>query len=118
MFISADEGLFKEHGVDASFKVVDTGTDIVNALHNGRSAGRRYQRHHRLKAVHASNPFQVIGLIMTNANNDHCDDPLATSPRRAPGINVSEIGDLDGETVGLATADSTIFHDGPTPAPA
>ena len=35
MFIGAEKGYFKQHGVDASFKVVDTGTDMVNALHDG-----------------------------------------------------------------------------------
>src|SRR3546814_8194864 len=37
MFIGAEKGFFKAQGVDAKFKVVDTGTDMVNALHDGRS---------------------------------------------------------------------------------
>ena len=32
MFIGAEKGYFKQHGVAASFRVVDTGTDMVNAL--------------------------------------------------------------------------------------
>ena len=44
MFIGAEKGYFKQHGVDASFKVVDTGTDMVNALHDGLAhSGRSRQ---------------------------------------------------------------------------
>ena len=29
MFVGAEKGFFKRHGVDASFRVVDTGTDMT-----------------------------------------------------------------------------------------
>ena len=77
MFIGAEKGFFKQHGVDASFRVVDTGTDMVNALHNGDAQVGDMSTTTYLKAVHAGNPFQVIGLIMNDATNDNCDDPLA-----------------------------------------
>jgi ABC-type nitrate/sulfonate/bicarbonate transport system substrate-binding protein len=37
MFIGAEKGYFKQHGVDAKMLVVDTGTDMVNAMHDGRA---------------------------------------------------------------------------------
>ena len=37
MFVSAEKGIFKNHGIDAHMKVVDTGTDMVNAMHNGEA---------------------------------------------------------------------------------
>ena len=59
------------------FRVVDTGTDMVNALHNGEAQVGDMSTTTYLKAVHAGNPFQVIGLIMNDATNDRCDTPLA-----------------------------------------
>jgi ABC-type nitrate/sulfonate/bicarbonate transport system substrate-binding protein len=52
--------------------------------------------------VHAGNPFQVIGLIMNDATDDHCDTPLAIVTKKGRGINVGKIGDVRGKTVGLA----------------
>ena len=37
MFIGAEKGYFAKHGVDAKMLVVDTGTDMVNAMHDGRA---------------------------------------------------------------------------------
>ena len=71
MFVGAEKGFFKQHGVDASFKVVDTGTDMVNAMHNGEAQVGDMSTTTYLKAVHAGDPFQVIGLIMNDANNDN-----------------------------------------------
>ncbi len=102
MFIGAEKGFFKAHGVDASFRVVDTGTDMVNALHNGEAQVGDMSTTTYLKAVHAGNPFQVIGLIMNDATNDRCDTPLAIVTRKGTGINVGKIGDLRGKKVGLA----------------
>jgi len=102
MFVGADKGFFKQHGVDASFRVVDTGTDMVNALHNGEAQVGDMSTTTYLKAVHAGNPFLVIGLIMNDANNDHCDDPLAIVTKKGTGVGVGEIGDLKGKRVGLA----------------
>jgi len=102
MFIGAEKGFFKNHGVDASFRVVDTGTDMVNALHNGEAQVGDMSTTTYLKAVHAGNPFQVIGLIMNDATDDRCDTPLAIVTRKGMGIDVGKIGDLRGKKVGLA----------------
>ncbi len=102
MFIGAEKGFFKAHGVDASFRVVDTGTDMVNALHNGEAQVGDMSTTTYLKAVHAGNPFQVIGLIMNDATDDRCDTPLAIVTKKGRGINVGKIGDLRGKKVGLA----------------
>ena len=77
MFIGAEKGYFKQHGVDAKMLVVDTGTDMVNAMHDGRAQIGDMSTTTYLKAVHAGNPFQVIGLIMNDATKDNCDTPLA-----------------------------------------
>jgi ABC-type nitrate/sulfonate/bicarbonate transport system substrate-binding protein len=102
MFVGAERGFFKTQGVDASFRVVDTGTDMVNALHNGEAQVGDMSTTTYLKAVHAGNPFQVIGLIMNDATDDHCDTPLAIVTKKGRGIDVGKIGDLKGKTVGLA----------------
>ena len=70
MFIGAEKGFFKQQGVDASFKVVDTGTDMVNALHRGEAQVGDMSTTTYLKAVHAGEPFKVIGLIMNDATRD------------------------------------------------
>lgn len=102
MFIGAEKGFFKKHGVDASFRVVDTGTDMVNALHNGEAQVGDMSTTTYLKAVHAGNPFKVIGLIMNDATDDRCDTPLAIVTKKGRGVDVGKIGDLRGKTVGLA----------------
>ena len=102
MFIGAEKGYFKQHGVDASFKVVDTGTDMVNALHDGLAQVGDMSTTTYLKAVHAGNPFQVIGLIMNDATNDRCDTPLAIVTKKGRGVNVGKISDLVGKKIGLA----------------
>jgi len=103
MFIGAEKGYFKQHGVDASFRVVDTGTDMVNALHNGEAQVGDMSTTTYLKAVHAGNPFQVIGLIMNDATNDRCDTPLAIVTKKGRGINVGKIGDVRGKAVLVRT---------------
>ena len=102
MFVGAEKGFFKNHGVDASFRVVDTGTDMVNALHNGEAQVGDMSTTTYLKAVHAGNPFQVIGLIMNDATDDHCDTPLAIVTKKGRGIEAGKIGDVRGKTIGLA----------------
>jgi ABC-type nitrate/sulfonate/bicarbonate transport system substrate-binding protein len=37
MFVGAEKNIFKKHGIDARMKVVDIGTDMVNAMHNGEA---------------------------------------------------------------------------------
>jgi NitT/TauT family transport system substrate-binding protein len=102
MFVGAEKGFFKRHGVDASFRVVDTGTDMVNALHNGEAQVGDMSTTTYLKAVHSGEPFKVIGLIMNDATRDNCDDPLAIVTRKGQGIEPGKIADLKGKKVGLA----------------
>ena len=102
MFIGAEKGYFKQHGVDASFKVVDTGTDMVNALHDGLAQVGDMSTTTYLKAVHAGNPFKVIGLIMNDATRDNCDDPLAIVTKKGRGIEPGKLSDLVGKKIGLA----------------
>ena len=102
MFIGAEKCFFKEHGVDASFRVVDTGTDMVNALHNGEAQVGDMSTTTYLKAVHAGNPFLVIGLIMNDATKDNCDTPLAIVTKKGRGIEAGKLGDLKGKKIGLA----------------
>jgi len=102
MFIGAEKGYFKQHGVDASFKVVDTGTDMVNALHDGLAQVGDMSTTTYLKAVHAGNPFLVIGLIMNDATKDSCDTPLAIVTKKGRGIEAGKLSDLKGKKIGLA----------------
>jgi len=102
MFIGAEKGYFKQHGVDASFKVVDTGTDMVNALHDGLAQVGDMSTTTYLKAVHAGEPFKVIGLIMNDATKDNCDTPLAIVTKKGRGIGAGKLSDLKGKKIGLA----------------
>ena len=102
MFIGAEKGYFKQHGVDAKMLVVDTGTDMVNAMHDGRAQIGDMSTTTYLKAVHAGEPFKVIGLIMNDATRDNCDDPLAIVTKKGRGIEAGKLGDLKGKKIGLA----------------
>ena len=102
MFVGAEKGFFKSHGVDARMLVVDTGTDMVNAMHDGRAQIGDMSTTTYLKAVHAGEPFKVIGLIMNDATRDNCDDPLAIVTKKGRGIEAGKISDLKGKTIGLA----------------
>jgi NitT/TauT family transport system substrate-binding protein/sulfonate transport system substrate-binding protein len=102
MFIGAEKGFFAKHGVDAKMLVVDTGTDMVNAMHDGRAQIGDMSTTTYLKAVHAGEPFLVIGLIMNDATSDHCDTPLAIVTKKGRGVEVGKIGDLRGKKIGLA----------------
>jgi len=102
MFIGAEKGYFKQHGVDAKMLVVDTGTDMVNAMHDGRAQIGDMSTTTYLKAVHAGEPFKVIGLIMNDATKDNCDTPLAIVTKKGRGIAAGKLGDLKGKKIGLA----------------
>jgi ABC-type nitrate/sulfonate/bicarbonate transport system substrate-binding protein len=102
MFIGAEKGFFKKHGVDAKMLVVDTGTDMVNAMHDGRAQIGDMSTTTYLKAVHAGEPFKVIGLIMNDATKDNCDTPLAIVTKKGSGIAAGKLGDLKGKKIGLA----------------
>jgi sulfonate transport system substrate-binding protein len=102
MFIGAEKGYFKAHGVDAKMLVVDTGTDMVNAMHDGRAQIGDMSTTTYLKAVHAGEPFKVIGLIMNDATRDNADDPLAIVTKKGRGIEKGKLSDLKGKKIGLA----------------
>jgi len=102
MFIGAEKGYFKRHGVDAKMLVVDTGTDMVNAMHDGRAQIGDMSTTTYLKAVHAGEPFKVIGLIMNDATRDNADDPLAIVTKKSRGIEKGKLSDLKNKKIGLA----------------
>src|SRR3984893_15043605 len=102
MFIGAEKGFFKVHGVAASFRVVDTGTELLIGLHNGEAQVGDMSTTTYLKAVHAGNPFLVIGLIMNDATKDNCDTPLAIVTKKGRGIEAGKLSDLKGKKIGLA----------------
>ena len=102
MFIGAEKGYFKRHGVDAKMLVVDTGTDMVNAMHDGRAQIGDMSTTTYLKAVHAGEPFKVIGLIMNDATRDNADDPLAIVTKKGRGVEKGKLSDLKNKKIGLA----------------
>jgi NitT/TauT family transport system substrate-binding protein len=102
MFVGAEKGFFEKHGVDAKMLVVDTGTDMVNAMHDGRAQVGDMSTTTYLKAVHAGEPFKVIGLIMNDATKDNCDTPLGIVTKKGTGITAGNVQDLKGKRVGLA----------------
>jgi ABC-type nitrate/sulfonate/bicarbonate transport system substrate-binding protein len=102
MFVGAEKGFFKEHGVDARMLIVDTGTDMINAMNEGRAQIGDMSTTSYLKAVHAGSPFKVIGFVMNDATRDNCDDPLAIVARKDAGIEKGKVTNLKGKRVGLA----------------
>ena len=102
MFVGAEKGIFKKHGIEARMKVVDTGTDMVNAMHNGEAQIGDMSVTTFLKAVHSGEPFKVIGIIMNDATRDNADEPLAIVTRKGTGIAAGKVTDLKGKRIGLA----------------
>jgi ABC-type nitrate/sulfonate/bicarbonate transport system substrate-binding protein len=102
MFVGAEKGIFKRHGIDAHMKVVDTGTDMVNAMHNGEAQIGDMSVTTFLKAVHSGEPFKVIGIIMNDATRDNADEPLGIVTRKGAGIAAGKVADLKGKRIGLA----------------
>src|SRR5882757_1961974 len=102
MFVGAEKGIFKRHGIDAHMKVVDTGTDMVNAMHNGEAQIGDMSVTTFLKAVHSGEPFKVIGIIMNDATRDNADEPLGIVTRKGAGIDPGNVADLKGKRIGLA----------------
>jgi sulfonate transport system substrate-binding protein len=107
MFVGVDKGLFKQHGVDVRLKVVNTGTDMVNAMQKREVQIGDMSVTTFLKARLAGEPFKVIGIIMNDATRDNADEPLAIVARKDSGIRAGNIEDLKGKRVGLARAQTS-----------
>src|SRR5262245_32731112 len=102
MFVGAEKGIFKKHGIDARMKVVDTGTDMVNTMHSGEAQIGDMRVTTFLKAVHSGEPFKVIGIIMNDATRDNADEPLAIVTKKGRGVEAGKVTDLKGKRIGLA----------------
>jgi ABC-type nitrate/sulfonate/bicarbonate transport system substrate-binding protein len=100
MFVGVEKGFFKKHGIDLKLRVVNTGTDMVNAMTKKEVQIGDMSVTTFLKARHDGSPFTVIGLIMNDANATNADDPLAIVARKEAGIRSVE--DLKGKKIGLA----------------
>jgi len=100
MFVGAEKGLFKKHGLDLKLKVVNTGTDMVNAMTKREVQIGDMSVTTFLKARHAGSPFLVVGMIMNDATTAFADNPLAIVARKGSGV--AKVEDLKGKRVGLA----------------
>src|SRR4030095_1347411 len=100
MFVGVDKGLFKKHGVDLKLKVVNTGTDMVNAMQKKEVQIGDMSVTTFLKARHDGSPFSVVGFIMNDATATSADEPLAIVARKESPIRSVE--DLKGKRIGLA----------------
>jgi ABC-type nitrate/sulfonate/bicarbonate transport system substrate-binding protein len=107
MFVGVEKGLFKQHGVDVRLKVVNTGTDMVNAMQKREVQIGDMSVTTFLKARLSGEPFKVIGIIMNDATRDNADEPLAIVARKDSGIRPGNIDDLKGKRVGLAKAQTS-----------
>jgi ABC-type nitrate/sulfonate/bicarbonate transport system substrate-binding protein len=107
MFVGVEKGFFKKYDVDLRLKVVNTGTDMVNAMQKREVQIGDMSVTTFLKARHAGEPFKVIGIIMNDATRDNADEPLAIVARKDSGIAVGKIDDLKGKRVGLAKAQTS-----------
>src|SRR5256714_11593330 len=105
MFIGAEKGIFKARGVDVRRKVVNSGTDMVNAMQKREVQVGDMSVTTFLKARHAGDPFRVIGIIMSDATRSNADEPLAIVARKGSGV--SKVEDLKGKRVGLAKAQTS-----------
>ncbi len=105
LFVGADKGLFKQHGVDVRLKVVNTGSDMVAAMQKREVQVGDMSVTTFLKARHAGDPFRVIGIVMNDATRDNADEPLAIVARQGSGI--ARVEDLKGKRVGLAMAQTS-----------
>src|SRR6516162_7434624 len=102
MFVGVAKGFFKQYGVDVRLKVVNTGSDMVNAMQKRDVQIGDMSVTTFLKAHHAGEPFKVIGIIMNDATRDNADEPLGIVTRKGKGINVGKVADLKGKRIGLA----------------
>src|SRR5437016_14247441 len=107
MFIGAEKGIFKTHGVDVRLKVVNTGTDMVNAMQKREVQVGDMSVTTFLKARHAGDPLRVIGIITSDATRSNADEPLAIVARKDSGIRPGNIEDLKGKRLGVAQAQTS-----------
>ena len=107
MFVGVEKGFFKKHGVDVRLKVVNTGTDMVNAMQKREVQIGDMSVTTFLKARHGGDPFRVIGIIQNDATRSNADEPLAIVARKDSGIRPGNIEDLKGKRVGLAHAQTS-----------
>ena len=107
MFVGVEKGFFKKHGVDVRLKVVNTGTDMVNAMQKREVQIGDMSVTTFLKARHGGDPFRVIGIIQNDATRSNADEPLAIVARKDSGIRPDNIEDLKGKRVGVAQAQTS-----------
>src|SRR5207253_9038376 len=107
MFVGVEKGFFKKHGVDVRLKVVNTGTDMVNAMQKREVQIGDMSVTTFLKARHGGDPFRVIGIIQNDATRSNADEPLAIVARKDSGIRPGTIEDLKGKRVGVAQAQTS-----------
>src|ERR1700694_313374 len=105
--VGGEKGFFKKHGVDVRLKVVNTGTDIVNAMQKREVQIGDMSVTTFLKARHGGDPFRVIGIIQNDATRSNADEPLAIVARKDSGIRPGNIEDLKGKRVGVAQAQTS-----------
>ena len=107
MFVGVEKGHFKKHGVEVRLKVVNTATDMVNAMQKREVQAGDMSVTTFLKARHAGDPFRVVGIIMSDATRSNADEPLAIVARKDSGIRPGNIEDLKGKRIGLAQAQTS-----------
>ena len=107
MFVGVEKGFFKKRGVDVRLKVVNTGTDMVNAMQKREVQIGDMSVTTFLKARHGGDPFRVIGIIMNDATRDNADEPLAIIAAKGSGIRAGNVEDLRGKRIGLAQAQTS-----------
>src|SRR5258708_2371649 len=107
MFVGVEKRVFKKHGVDVRQKVVNTGTDMVNAMQKREVQIGDMSVTTFLKARHGGDPFRVIGIIQNDATRSNADEPLAIVARKDSGIRPGNIEQLKGKRVGLAQAQTS-----------
>ena len=107
MFVGVEKGFFKKHGVDVRLKVVNTGTDMVNAMQKREVQAGDMSVTTFLKARHGGDPFRVIGIIQSDGTRANADEPLAIVARKGSGIRPGNIEDLKGKRIGLAQAQTS-----------